>query len=517
VQRAALEQRRGDLETAAAEWRTACALAPDDAYCAESLGICEQALGDTAAARAAYTRAVTREPTAGRRAKLATLVSPIIASRDTMLAERAAMSAAMDALLETRERLDDPIDAGLWTNFYLAFHGEDDRALQVKTAAAYRHLCPSLAYVAPHCRGAPRRGGRVRVGLISQFFQNHSIGRTSRGLFATLDRSRFEVTALFVPPVRDDEYARFIRAHAEHTVVVPPTLAAAREAIASRGLDVLFYQDIGMEPFTYFLAHARLAPVQCVSYGHPDTTGIPTLDWWISNDRYETDESAAHYSEGLFLLEELPTIAYYYRPERGARRRTRADFGLSDATRCYLCPQNLFKLHPDMDDLVAAILRRDPAGRVVVVSGRVPAWDARVRERWSRTMPDVAERIVFVPRMNSQAYLDLIACADVMLDTRHFNGMNTSLEALSVGTPVVTWPSRFQRGRHTRAMYEAMQFRELVADDAEGYVARAVRIANDREYREYCRREILARNDVLFENLRVTRELERFLDSVTGG
>lgn len=512
-QYAALLQARGALEPAAEQWRAASELRPDDAWCAESLGICEQALGDVAAARAAYERALALAPGAARRLKLATLVSPIIASREAMHAERAAMARAMDMLAESDERLDDPLEAGLWTNFYLAFHGEDDRALQEKSAAAYLRACPSLGYVAPHC-GRARRPGRLRVGLISQFFHNHSIGRTSRGLFAQLDRARFEVTALFVPPAVDDAYARFVRAHAERSVLVPDSLAEARRAIAALELDVLFYQDIGMEPFTYFLAFSQLAPVQCVSFGHPDTTGIPAMDWWISNDRYEPADAASHYSESLFLLRDLPTLAYYYRPPRDARAKTRADFGLADAARVYLCPQNLFKLHPDMDDLLAAILRRDEGARAAVVAGRVGAWDALVRARWQRTMPDVAHRIVAVPRQDSAGFVDLIACADVMLDTVHFNGMNTSLEALSVGTPVVTWPGRFQRGRHTQAMYGAMELGELVAADAAGYVDVAVRVANERDYREYCRREILERNAVLFENARVVRELERCFDTI---
>jgi protein O-GlcNAc transferase len=86
-------------------------------------------------------------------------------------------------------RIADPIEAGLWTNFYLAYHGLPDRELQQQTARTYLQICPELAHVAAHCQ-PPRRPGRIRVGLISQFFYNHSIGRTSKGLFAHLDRER---------------------------------------------------------------------------------------------------------------------------------------------------------------------------------------------------------------------------------------------------------------------------------------------------------------------------------------
>ncbi len=55
-----------------------------------------------------------------------------------------------------------------------------------------------------------------------------------------------------------------------------PTICIERATSSPpSSLDILFYPDLGMTPLTYFLAFARLAPVQCVSWGHPVTTGIP--------------------------------------------------------------------------------------------------------------------------------------------------------------------------------------------------------------------------------------------------
>ena len=84
--------------------------------------------------------------------------------------------------------------------------------------------------------------------------------------------------------------------------------------------------------------------------------------------------------------------------------------------------------------------------------GNSENWSALLRRRWAEAIPDVADRIVFLQRVMGPDYLNVIALADVMLDTLHFNGMNTSLEAMSVGTPIVTLPGGLQRGRHTQAM-----------------------------------------------------------------
>lgn len=163
-----------------------------------------------------------------------------------------------------------------------------------------------------------------------------------------------------------------------------------------------------------------------------------------------------------------------------------------------------------MDALIAGVPRRDRRGTLVVIDARIARWNELLRERWRREMPDVLERIVFLPRQGSAGYVNLIALADVMLDTVHFNGMNTSLEALSVGTPAVTWPREFQRGRHTQTMYASMGFTDCIAADEQSYVAKAVRLATDTGYRASIRQEILGRNGVLFENGSVLREFERY-------
>lgn len=265
-----------------------------------------------------------------------------------------------------------------------------------------------------------------------------------------------------------------------------------------------------MDPFSYFLAFSRLAPVQCVSFGHPDTTGIPTIDYFISNDLYETPGAQAHYSERLYLLHNLGSLAYYYRPEQALPQKNRSHFGLSDDEHLYVCPQNLFKFHPDMDELIAGILRRDARGKLVLISGRIDHWTDLLKRRWRESAPDVMNRITFLPRMDSLDYVNLIAVSDVMLDTLHFNGMNTSLDAFAVGTPIVTWPRALQRGRHTQAMYQKMGLTECIVDNAQAYIDQAVRLANDAGYRTAMKGEILKRNSALFEDIRVVREFERF-------
>lgn len=157
-----------------------------------------------------------------------------------------------------------------------------------------------------------------------------------------------------------------------------------------------------------------------------------------------------------------------------------------------------------------SILREDPRGRLVLVEAGARSLSERLRERLSGAFPDVAERIVFLPRQSGERFSQLVGACDVMLDTLHFNGMNTSLEAFAAGTPVVTLPGELQRGRHTAAMYRRMGITAATASDAADYVRIATSLARDADRRAALRREIIERSEVLFEDARVVSEFARF-------
>jgi predicted O-linked N-acetylglucosamine transferase (SPINDLY family) len=143
-----------------------------------------------------------------------------------------------------------------------------------------------------------------------------------------------------------------------------------------------------------------------------------------------------------------------------------------------------------MDCLFQRILQQDANGILVLVESNVPHWSRLLLERLGRLPGFPLDRVILLPRQSTQNFWRLIRVTDVMLDTLHFNGMNTSLEAFALGTPVVTLPGAFQRGRHTLGMYRKMEFVELVADSEEAYVNLALKLGTDRPFRDYASEQI---------------------------
>jgi predicted O-linked N-acetylglucosamine transferase (SPINDLY family) len=327
-----------------------------------------------------------------------------------------------------------------------------------------------------------------------------------------MDKSQIEVTVISATRNGDEMTERFRQA-ADRFVVLAREPAIARKQLIDLDLDILMFADVGMDALTSTLAFSRMAPIQCVTWGHPDTTGSPTMDYFLSSELLEIPQAEGHYSERLVQLPLLST--FYERPRRLGKSRDRAYFQLPSDRHVYLCPQTLFKFHPEFDSILASILQADPQGDLVVLEGRVPEWTRRLQQRWTATLPSVAERVRVLPAQPRDDFLGLMECADVVIDPIHFGGGNSSYEALGLGVPVVTLPGDFLRSRITAALYRKMKLETLIANSPDSYIAMAVQLATDVDFRARVGEQILATSEVLFEDPAEVRGLESWLSSVT--
>ena len=461
------------------------------------------AIAETIYPAIASVRADDIEP----RVRLALMMPVISDSREQIDAVRLRIRDSMAQLTREGTRLDDPYRQIGKTNFYLAYHGQNDRELQQAIAKFHLDACPELGRVAPHClepRSAPTR---LRLGIICEYLDGHTIGKLYRGIVEALSRNRFEIV-LMRAQREPDAATKQIDSLADRVVEFSRSLKDARDIVAAERCDIIFYPEIGMDEFTYFLAFARLAAVQCVSWEHPVTTGIPAIDYFISGQPLEADGANDHYSESLVRLANSPLCCR--RPARPVEPLPRTSLGLPLDATLYLCPQSLFKFHPDFDDSLAAILRNDRNAHLLLIRGRHAQWQKLLEARFGRTMGDVANRIVFYPPFLDDDFFRLLITVDVMLDPFHFGGGNSTYEALAMGTPIVTLPGEFMRGRVTSACFERIGISDLIARDAASYADIAIRVANDPARRAILSEKILQRCAILYDDREVVRELEDF-------
>ncbi len=459
-------------------------------------------LGRASEAIEIYRRASQVSPDSRYRILAATQLPLVYESEADVLQWRQRLVAEVNALLpagvvqDLDQRAARPV-------FDLAHQGLNDLEIQRKLAKLY---CVADS---PSPPGISRvSGDKTRVGFISKFFDSHTIGKLTRGLIRRLSREQFHVTVFSIGQY-NDAVARDIATSADHYVVLPREVAAARKTILSNPVDVLVYTDIGMDTTTYSLAFSRLAPLQCVTWGHPETTGLETIDYFVSSSEMEMPDADSHYSERLVRLPSL--TFYFHRSQLPPQMLPREAFGLDPQARLYACPQSIYKFHPAFDAALAGILRRDPQGQVVLIDWAYRHADELLKHRFARVMPDVADRIVFIRRMQQPQFMNFLTLVDVLLDPFPYGGGNSSLEGFSFGVPVVTLPTEFLRGRITQAFCRRLAIDHCIASSVQDYVDIAVRLATDRPFGDQTRQQILANQSKLFEDESAVRDWESFL------
>lgn len=506
-----LVRRRQDrLSEALDLFKQATQLDPDSFEAWLNLGALQQWMallssGDIDTFKIAYERALVLRSTDALRLILATLLPPIYATMADRQYWREQFRQKVAALSQETLHIASPLEEIPAPHFYLAYQGENDCELNAQLAKIYRQAAPSLTFNAPHCRQPRTNRPKIRIGFVSGYFRNHSIGKFIQGVIEHWDRQCFEVL-LFCFPGPMDETNRRLRACCT-TVDLPYHLGEAQNQIAARELDILFYPDIGMTTMSYFLAFARLAPLQCVTWGHGVTTGIDTIDVFITNEAPHT-ELQQWYQEKLIVLSHL--LPDYVRPTEPNLTLNRDFFGLPEHIPLYICPQSLFKIHPEDDALFVAILERDPQGQMVVLGNPQDPWPRQLQARWHQSIPaQFHSRLLWHPPVPTDFYASLIACCDVMLDPVRVGGGNSTYDALVSTTPIVTCPG--PRSWVTAACYRQMGWTKAITTTPQEYVDLAVKLGQDRILNRQYRQEIQAALPRLYDQSAGIRELEQAL------
>jgi protein O-GlcNAc transferase len=513
---------RHDLDEAARFYLASAKLAPNDSSGdLLDLGLVFSERGDHVQARKAYAHALRQSPHS-LRAWLATqLTLPMIYADAVHVAQSRAEYVHGLATLESE--LDGRIaglswqqvaDGLIWSNFFLAYQGENDRELQERYAALAARSLDSVdpSWRAPLPTG-PIHGRRIRIGFVSAMLRDGTVGQYFSRWLTDLDREHFEVC--FYPlgsnvdsvtaaiHARADRVRPFVGGDATPSVIAP--------VIRNERLDVLVYPEVGMDQVTFALAALRLAPRQCAAWGHPVTTGHATIDHIFSCDVMEPAGAEAHYTERLIRLPGIGTR--FARPALPppAERET---FSLPRDAVLLLCPQSLFKIHPDNDSMMARVLAANPKAVLVLFAGRHPVITDQFMRRLEKCFEQhgiaIRERTRVLPQISHEGYLAINLACDAMLDTVRWSGGHTSVDALDCGLPVVTLPGAMMRGRQSAGMLKLIGVEELVATDADDYVRIATQLCADSERRDAVSARIRENSNRLFDDPAPIAALQAF-------
>lgn len=517
---AQLLRERGRLAEAASAFRSLLEMRPDMAEAHYDLGNACKGMGDAAAAIASYGKALELDPGyAEARWALAMAQVPMVAGDEAELVRsRAAFAAELEALegwCEARGAEKTARAVGVQQPFYLAYQEEDHREVLARYGALCARLMGTWQQAAGLGRATRVTRADVRVGIVSAHIHDHSVWNAIvKGWLQHLDRSRFDVRLFHLGKTNDVETALAKTLATHYTYGKTDTVEWA-QIILGHQLDVLLYPEIGMDPATARLASLRLAPVQAASWGHPITTGLPTIDYFLSADALEPELADAHYTERLVRL---PGLGCFCEPTKGEAPLVEpAALGIRDGVPLLVCPGTPFKYTPRHDAVLVEIARRLGECQLVFFTpGKADELMQRLRTRLARSFAaaglDLNAFAAFVPWQSRAQFGGLLAQADVFLDTLGFSGFNTAMQAIECGLPIAAWEGRFLRGRLASGVLRRMGLDELVAREDTAFVDAAVRLARDAAYWGSVRERTLAARSRLYRDVEPVRALEKFFE-----
>jgi predicted O-linked N-acetylglucosamine transferase (SPINDLY family) len=448
-----------------------------------NLGLALKDRGLREEAKAAFHRALGLKPDlAEARVALVMNELPAVYSSAQEISERRAAYARALAALETAEPSKLAPGVAASQPFYLPYQGLDDLEMQ---KAYGRIVCRAMAAAYPEARPTAtlaRPGEPIRVGFVSGYFRHHANWRLPiRGWLEGLQEPGFRLFGYHTGAVTDavtTEAARLC----ERFVQGPKSTEQWLAEIAADGPHVLIYPEIGMDPMAGRLGALKLAPVQCVSWGHPETSGYPTLDVYLSSDAMEPQGAEAAYSERLVRL---PGLSTAYAPLLASPVALgRADLGLREKAVVYWCGQSLQKHLPQWDHLFAGIARRVGDCQFAFLEApAAPRLNAVVLERlrvvFAAAGLDAERHVVLLPHLEPARFMAALGLCDLALDPIGWSGCNSLLEGLTHDLPFVTWPGQTMRSRHGLAILREMGIKEGIAASADDYMDLAVRLGLD--------------------------------------
>jgi predicted O-linked N-acetylglucosamine transferase (SPINDLY family) len=402
------------------------------------------------------------------------------------------------------------------SNFYYSYHGKSSKDIFMKQCQLLRKLCPELNYKYVFQEGVNKK---IKVGFISNCLNRwHSVFKDRHQVIKHLSENpKFEVYVFYFNDISVEVLDVYSKCH---LVKCKHDIENVRNTVIKYNLNILVYPEIGMDKVCYFAAFMKLAKTQINTWGHSDTSGIDTIDYYVSSKLFELplNESQEHYSEKLVLLDSLSTC--YVNPVRryakslmefSKQMQPRVNLGFSNYNHIYFCLQSLFKINPIYDSYLCDILEKDEKAILILIENDKKH---KLIERLEPVLKHNMSKIHWLKGCEHKQYLNYMFISDVVLDTYPFGGCNSSFEAFSLCKPVITQPSQMINGRFTYGFYQRMGIKELICNNQMEYVNAAIMVATNRTFKTHIIQKLRENNEKLFNDQESLNEWTSLMESL---
>ena len=409
-------------------------------------------------------------------------MSPIIKlSNDEIKKTRIEIEKNIEATISNPNNYNFNIDNHLIKplQFSLSYDQFDNLELNKKCIKFYKKIYPELNKVNNINKVS---SSKIKIGFISEYLTDHTIGKLFKGIILRLDQNKFDVIVFHTEKTKNGSILKQLKDAEQSGMIknyfLPNSFSEKQKIILKEKLDILFYPEIGLSLQLYYLSFIRLATYQVTSWGHPETTGNPSIDYFITSKLIETHEGQKNFSENLILLDYLPM--YYYTPSI----KNEVDKTSLSQNNIYSCPQTLQKLHPEFDLIIGEILAQDQKAIIYFIKDANNILFKKLIERFKKNKKIDLERIKFLDGLNWEEYINHCGEVSVLLDPIYYGAGNSFYESVYYGTPTITMPTQYTKSRLVLGAYNQIDISDLdfnpITKSVNEYVEKAIEISNDK-------------------------------------
>lgn len=429
--------------------------------------------------------------------------------------------------------------------YAVSYHEQNNVILLTSYCKLLRKICPWLNYYSSklaekvlknsqknlELKSLSKSKPKPRICFISDsFITDTSVLRDRISIIGKLDRNKYDVYFASFYPFESIKgiIAKIFMERIKNNYIylghnLGNNLKNAREILEKYEFDFIVYPDLGMKLLPTLLAYSRIAPIQITTWGHSETSGIDTIDYFISSELFELpyENAQTHYSEKLILLKSLGT--YYISPHKlfvennekyikGIKKfRTREDFGFTKQNHLYVCLQTFYKLNLPFEICLARILELDPSA-IILLSNTFPFCKNHLERIRKNIGIEKLKRIRWFGSLEKDDFLNLVSISDVCLDTSPFGGCNTSYDAFDYNIPVITMTSDYIHGRFTTGLYNKMGLSECIVGSLDEYADLASRIGINEKLRHKINRNIEMKKHLIFQEQESVEDWNKLFD-----
>lgn len=380
--------------------------------------------------------------------------------------------------------------------------------LRIHREWAERYEAPRLAEPVSH-RNVENPDRKLRVGYVSPDFRTHSVAYFIEPILEAHDRNEYEVYCYSDVASPDAITHRMEKLPVVWRPIFGKGDDEVSDLILGDGIDILV--DLaGHTGRNRLLVFARRpAPIQMAWIGYPNTTGLQSIEYRITDEWADPEPYAdTIHSEQLLRL---PSGFNCYLPPADsppvsplpASHAGSVTFGSFN---------NFAKINAKVIETWAEILKLTPGSRLLVKCKQMG--DAWVREKLGNQFRDLGireDQLLLLSHIAQTAgHLDAYNLVDVGLDSFPFNGATTSFEALWMGVPIVTLAGDRHAARVGVSILHRLGLDDLIANTSEDYIEIAASLAGRLEELAALRSSMRGRmtESGLTDAVRTTREVE---------